>query len=382
MKNNIHNNIHGNIKHNVIKKFLLFAILFIISNTFICAAEEIELTEIKVNWINSLMEDGVVETVNNLNDNGEYEVHGHINTKNLEEGYYTAFIYDKLNSDWSSYDGFSFHIENNGEEIIDINFNIQGNNGINLRFNDRRTILIKNDNSSMIEKVMISNGIISIYPGFDGNVYIPFESLIDIDNDKRIYKDNYKDILSEINLWVIPITCKENIKINFRLSGFSVINLGEIKEKYVTNDFQIIGNNRMMIPTAGESMSKYDVNAGDNIVFQIPEYIENIYITKDGILNVNDSFNLNKIRICAGDGSICETKEIELYNSWFAGKLYNDGVNMSILKSNEMNPIILEDNIFLNNKLVLFFRVIIVFMFILFWILFLYWRNRFKNIKK
>lgn len=375
------NNIQKKLKQKILNIFLLLTIPFMSFSTAIYAAEEIELTEIKVNNIKSTMEDGISEVVNNLNDNGEHEVHGHINTENLEEGYYTAFIFDTLNSDWSSYDGFAFHIDNKGDEIIKINLNLQGKDGVNLKADNGQIILIKSDSSSMIEKVIVSDGAVGIYPGFDGNVYIPFVSLIEAQGDNTVYKDDYKSTLSEINLWGIPMTCEENIKTNFKLSGFSVINLGEIKGEYLTNDFEIMGSNRVMIPTAGESISKYEVNGKDNIVFQIPEYIDNVSITEDGVLKVKDSVDLQRIRICAGDGNIGETKEIELYNSWTVGKVYEDGVKVNILKSNEMYTILSQDNVFLNNKLILIFIIILASILILFWILFLYWRRRFKTRK-
>lgn len=350
------NNMHENLKQKIIKRFLLLTILFMVFSKPIYAVEEIELTEIKVNGIKITMESGVSKVINNLNDNGEHEVHGHINTENLEEGYYTAFIFDTLNSDWSSYDGFAFHIDNKDDEIIKININLQSKNGVNLIAEDGRIILIKSDSSSMIEKVTVCDGGISIYPGFDGNVYIPFVSLIAEDGDNPVYKDDYKSALTEINLWGIHMTCEEDIEANFKLSRFSVINSGEIKGEYLTNDFEITGSSRVMIPKNGETISKYEVNGKDNMFFEIPEHINNVSITKDGVLSIKDSADLKRIRICAGDGNISETKEIELYDSY-------------------------QDNKFLNNKFILSFIIIVASAFVLLWILFLYWRSRFKTRK-
>lgn len=350
------NNMHENLKQKIIKRFLLLTILFMVFSKPIYAVEEIELTEIKVNGIKVTMESGVSKVINNLNDNGEHEVHGHINTENLEEGYYTAFIFDTLNSDWSSYDGFAFHIDNKDDEIIKININLQSKNGVNLIAEDGKIILIKSDSSSMIEKVTVCDGGISIYPGFDGNVYIPFVSLIAEQGDNPVYKDDYKSALTEINLWGIHMTCEEDIEANFKLSRFSVINSGEIKGEYLTNDFEITGSSRVMIPKNGEAISKYEVNGKDNMFFEIPEHINNVSITKDGVLSIKDSVNLKRIRICAGDGNISETKEIELYDSY-------------------------QDNKFLNNKFILSFIIIVASAFVLLWILFLYWRSRFKTRK-
>ena len=92
------------------------------------------------------------------------------------------------------------------------------------------------------------------------------------------------------------------------------------------------------------------------MVFEIPEHINNVSITKDGVLSIKDSVNLKRIRICAGDGNISETKEIELYDSY-------------------------QDNKFLNNKFILSFIIIVASAFVLLWILFLYWRSRFKTRK-
>lgn len=360
--------------------FLLLYIVgwFAYSPVIAYSVEEISLMEINADKIQSTINEGIIEVSTNVNDNGESEINGNIDTRNLNSGYYTSFIFSTVNDDWRSYDGFAFHMNNNGESFLQLNLNLQSADGTKLSIPDEKIILIKNDDSSIIEKVSLSNGTFKVYGGFDGIIYIPFKSMGIADDygDAVINNDvDYLNSLESINLWGIPITCRENSEINFKMSRFSLINSGEIKDEYLTDNMKISGNSRIMIPTAGQSIGKYKVSDSQNAVFEMLDNIDYVDISNDGRLTIYDGAEPQHIRICAVDGNICTTKEVELYKSWTEGKTYDDGVSMQILKPEDMRVILSSDNIFLNKTFILFLKIFIILISLAFVGLFLHYRK-------
>lgn len=351
-----------------------FAYSPVIAHSF----EEISLTEINADKIESTINEGIIGISTNVNDNGESEIIGNIDTRNLNNGYYTSFIFSSVNEDWRSYDGFAFHMNNNGDNFLQLNLNLQSADGTKLSIPDEKIIIIKNDDSSIIEKVSLSNGTFEIYRGFDGIIYIPFKSMgISDDYGEAVINNDvdYLNSLASINLWGISMTCRENSQINFKMSRFSLINSGEIKDEYLTNNMKISGKSRIMIPTSGESIETYKVSDSENASFEMLDNIDYVDISNDGRLTIYDGAEPQQIRICAVDGNICTTKEIELYKSWTEGKTYDDGVSMQILKPEEVRVILSPDNIFLNRTFILLLRIFIILIASAFGGLFFYYRK-------
>lgn len=360
--------------------FLLFyiAAYFIFNPVKAISADKISLTEINAENIQSTINEGELKISTIINDNGEIEVNGNINTKKLDIGYYTSFIFSNLNEDWRAYDGFAFHMNNNGKNILQLNLNLQSADGTKLSIPDGEIVLIENDNSNIIERVSLSNGSFEVCSGFDGMIYIPFKSMSisddSLDNTKSIDVD-YMNSLSEINLWGIVMTCSEDVEINFKISRFSLINKGEIKDKYLMSNMEITGSSSIMIPTVGESIGQYSISGSNNAVFEILDDIDYVDISEDGRLVVYNGAQPQQIRICAIDGDIGTTKNVELYKSWNEGMTYEDGVSMQILNPEEMEVILSNDNIFLNKTFIWLLRIGITLVSVTFAWLFFYYRK-------
>lgn len=370
--------IKENLKIIVKGIFLLYIILSSILYTVTAYSEdEIQLTGINTGGIIGTTNGGIIDITDRVNDNGENEIHGNIDTSDLEHGYYTTFIFGSLNENWSGYDGFAFHMENKGDNLLQLNFNIENTDGIKLSIPDDKLILIKNDSRNIIERVILSNGTFEIYPGFDGIIYIPFKSLRIIDSSKNdlnyLGNDEYNSsLLSQVRLWGIPMTCMDNMQINFKLSRFSIINAAELKDEYLNDDIKIAGNDRVMIPTAGESIEDYSILDLSNASFEILDDIDYVHMSEDGRLIVYDKAEPQNIRICAVSGKLGVTKEVDLYKSWTSGVNYDDGISMQILKPEDMKVILEPDSLFMNKSFIAILRIVFVLVCVAFGGLFFY----------
>lgn len=363
--------------------FLIYIILnAILWNIPAYCEEEIQITEINTGGIFASTNGGTINLTDDINDNGEKEVNGIIDTSNLQSGYYTAFMYNNSSENWQGYEGFAFHMENKGDDLLQLNLNIESKNGGMLSIADGKAVLLKSDSMNIIERVILSNGAFEIYPGFDGLVYVPFKSLKSTDTVNTDYPGNEEynsDILAEIKLWGIPMTCMDNVQINFKLSRFSLINNNQIKNEYLKDDLKISGNDKVMISTTGESIADYSISNAGDISFKILDDIDYVHMSEDGRLIVYDKAEPQIIRICAVNGNFAVTKEVELYKSWTEGMNYEDGVSIQILNAEDMRMILHADNIFLNKIFLIILRITFILSSAALGGLFLYWRKIVKR---
>lgn len=342
-------------------KVIIPAVFFLLCNTTYAYAEEIKVTKFIPENISYTINKGQLDLNCNINDEGSYEIHGDMNTSGLEEGYYTSFIYENNNFNWSNYDGISFRIENMGEGSIDFNISILCRDEKRFTVSKENAVLIKRDNNSIIERTHLPYGAVNINKGFIGNVYIPFDSLTLQSEDNSINSEktamSLMDDRSNIISWGISITCRENESKHFKISDSALVDSNQNFNDYLNESSSIIGDSIITIPEVGEYIYSYEldnIKPGNESTFTISDNFDGIEISESGILTVKSNAEPQIITIDVlqkiGDNKLVgEAKTINLVRSWSHDQVYEDGVIMAIPNEDNYSMLVSSNNVFLNN---------------------------------
>ncbi|OOM77167.1 hypothetical protein CLPUN_24820 [Clostridium puniceum] len=360
------------INKEIIMLICIMVISFI-NSTYVYGLSDLEFTEFAPINMEKTANGAIVEV--NSNETYGYELDVNMSTKGLNEGYYTAYLYEDKSSDWSNYEAMSFHVSNNSDNPIRINMNIKkGEDKVFSPSNDN-IILIQKNNSEIIEKVKPSYGTVELPERFEGIIYIPFNSF-------REENGSFLDGTNKISSWGIIATLAENEERNFKLSRFNLINKGSKLETYFDSNSFIKGKSIVQIPIVGESISDYKIEGSNrNIQFKLDNDIDGITISENGRLTVTPDVVPQKIEISAVlDNSISEKIQIQLVTSWTLSAQEVDGTSKSIAKPDQIKEIINsnEKNILTNNVLINT-RIVIVFISIIFGGLYWSWNRKNKD---
>lgn len=321
-------------------------------------------------------------------DNNKSILSVNVNSKHLKKGYYTSNIYNDMYMNLDSYGMISFDIDNQSNDELRINFIIKQIDGTFLSVSNDKNVLIKKENSDLLEMVTPSYGTISISKGFKGSIYVPFNSLGKEGQDKqdKIYN------ISKILYWGIAQTTAENKEQSFSLSDFKLIKYNSQINQYGNLNFFIQGENQVQIPVVGESISQYkaeidDSNGkvnGDKISYKIETSKKGVSISKDGLLKLETGIKPEKIKIDAiiNDNNVYVSKEINLYKSWTLNAKEVDGTSKSIPKTNEVKRLIGSKYEFiLSDKFMNCIRVFVVMIICLSIGLYIFWNKEISKDK-
>lgn len=347
-------------------KFIIVLFLFLIFNLSFVYADEIKVTKFIPDNINYTINSGKLGLNCIINDEGSYEIHGDMNTNGLEQGYYTSFIYENNNFDWSNYDGISFYIENMGEGSIDFNISILCNDGSRFTVSKEKVMLIKRENSDIIERAHLPYGALNINKGFIGNIYIPFDSLT-LQNENKSTISLMKDF-SKVSSWGISITSRENETKHFKISDCALINSNQNFNDYIKESFSIIGDDTAVIPEAGEYIYSYKLDNPKLQIkseFNMSENYEDVEISKEGILTVGYNaepqiITINVLQEITNNRTVGEVKTINLVRSWNHDRTYEDGISMAIPNEQNYSIMVSINNIALNRKITIAVRIICI----------------------
>ena len=305
-----------------------------------------------------------------------------MSTKGLDKGYYTTYIYEDEKRDWSNYEAIAFDIENESDNAIRINLNIKQSDGTLVSTDDNNIVLKKSENGEVMEIIHPSYGAIEISKKFKGTIYVPFNSFSEKD---KINSEKMKTI-SKIASWGVVTILPENEEVAFVLSKFTLINKGSNMGKYFNTNFSIKGDELVDIPVAGESISDYKIESDNKenlnnttVKFQLKEPVDGITLNDSGRLTLTPDVEPQKIQICAIiDGSINQTKEVQLMNSWTLDATEIDGTRKSVPKAGEVSEIISNDNILMSKNALIGTRVVMALIAIIFGYIYVYWKKQKK----
>lgn len=227
-------------------------------------------------------------------------------TGGLSEGYYSSYIFQStesykngdsslspLASNWSSYEGVSFHIKNNSSKAK-INISLLDKSLGKLSVIDDNPVVLKEGATSLVSYVR--NNTISLPDDFDGIIYIPFSSMRDDD-------EKFKGVQS----FGITILNKENEETNIYIRDFSLFTSDDTLEMDKLIGIYIIGKTVITIPTAGSSIFQYSAKVRDlknnsidqKVSFYLKESIEGVELKNQGTLSLNNKAKPGSIRLYA-----------------------------------------------------------------------------------
>lgn len=267
-------------------------------------------------------------------DNCNYEFN--FDTENLDEGYYTAYLYSLGNTSWSKYAGICFYMKNEGSTEANININTKTGDEKILTVKDEDSIFIKEEGSSYLIRLHPQYGTVQIEAGFDGIVYIPFNSL---KNDKNI---------SNVDSWGLIVTSKENDKKTIVFGDFNFINSNSSLKKNFNSRYSLKGDMEVQIPTAGQSISDYEFiddktkinisDSGAKVKYFVDEDEKGISIDENGRLTVTSDAEEKTVKVYAYiNDEVIEEFRVQLFKSWTLSASEVDGTLKSIPKEGEIN---------------------------------------------
>ena len=291
-----------------LKLTLLFVVIF---SVIIYSNSTLAYAEISKGNFNSAMtkdlktwNDGSTINLNYDSSNG---VNIKASTMGLSEGYYSSYIFQStesyksgdynlapLTSNWSSYEGVSFHIENNGSSKAKINISLLDKSLGKLSVIDDNPVILKDGTASLISYVR--NNTISLPADFHGIIYIPFSSMSNDD-------ENFKEVQS----FGITILNKENEETNISIGDFSLLTTDDALEMNKIIGISIIGKTAITIPSAGSSIFQYSAKVRDlknndldkKVFFYLKEPVEGVEIESQGTLSLQNNAKPGSIRLYA-----------------------------------------------------------------------------------
>lgn len=358
--------------------FIFIIGLFLTNFTNVYAANSVDYVE--------FTSKNIKETTNGANvtlsSSGTDGLDINISTKGLDNGYYTTYLYENRNRDWSNYSAIGVNIDNESDEPLRLNLNIKRSDGKILSVADENVVFVKGENDDLIYNMEPSYGTIELPKKFNGTIYLPFSSFKQTESTNP-GKENG---ISKITSWGIFVVLKEDKEITVRISNCDLIPRNSELNKYFSYNFLVDGDDTVEIPVAGEGISYYKIKANNDentskekVNFKLIEPVGGVTMDDSGKLTLTSEVESQKIKIAAiMDGVAGSVKEVQLLKSWTVDAKEVDGTSKSIPKANEVSEIIDDNNIVMNNNILITVRVIIILITLGFGILYWYWKGKYR----
>jgi hypothetical protein len=243
--------------------------------------------------------DGANITKKSSGKGEDYQVAVLADTTDLEEEYYSVYIYDDTVRNIKSFDGISFDFKNENNVELKINFTLRINSKTNVSMTDASFAILESADDSVPEVIPITYGTISLPANFAGTIYIPFTQLYTLEGDGVS--------LSQIQSWGITTVMPKDQQIQFTIGNIAFLDGSVDCMKDSIYLITISGNNEITVPNTGSVIESYRVEAKDlesNIVdddttFYLKEGIEGVTISKNGELEIANNCVASEITIYA-----------------------------------------------------------------------------------
>ena len=233
-----------------------------------------------------------------MDKNGSIQIQ--TSTEGLKKGYYSAYIYELRNRDWSNYGALTFSIRNESEQTLPFNVVITRADQSSLTVADNRNVIVVPKATKEATLVHPTAGLIKLKPGFVGQIRIPFSSLMVQDKAKTAGLVK----LGKITGWGITTTTTENAKLNLRVGNIKPVSRKQAAAENELTTLQITGEERMVKPEAGESIAQYEVHSSSSkgiskTSFQLDSPVQGASITPDGLLTLQTAVQPKSLTIRA-----------------------------------------------------------------------------------
>ncbi|KOY18034.1 hypothetical protein [Paenibacillus xylanivorans] len=262
-------------------------------------------------------------------------------TQGLKKGYYSAYVYELQNRDWSGYGALTLSIRNESDRKLPLNIVLTRSDKLSLTVSDDRNVIVVEKSTGQAELVHPVSGLIELEPGFVGQIRIPFSSLMVQNKANTAGQVN----LSKVIGWGITTTTPENAKLSFRIGNIKPISR---KQAMVENDLttlQLTGDERVVKPVAGESVVQYNVQSSSeetpDVKYQLDSPVQGVSITPDGLLTLHTDVEAERATIRAiVNGKWNLTTTVMLDRSSAMNVQENDGTPRSIPDPSEVTKVL------------------------------------------
>ncbi|WP_405155267.1 hypothetical protein [Paenibacillus sp. FSL K6-0108] len=287
------------------KQLTIVASLAVLWNMFPIQAVQAEQLQLSGNTLHEWNNGAKVDT--SVDNKGSVQIK--TSTQGLEKGYYSAYVYELKNRDWSGYGALTFSIRNESDRKLPLNIVLTQSDKRSLTVSDDRNVIVVEKSTGQAELVQPVSGLIELEPGFVGQIRIPFSSLMV--KDKASTAGQVK--LGKVIGWGVTTTTPENAKLSFRIGNIKPLSKKQAVVENGLTTLQMTGDERVVKPVAGESIAQYAVKSSSeekpDVQFQLATPVQGVSITPDGLLTlhtdvdaeqatiralVNDKWNLTK----------------------------------------------------------------------------------------
>lgn len=326
---------------------------------------------------------GVNITVN-PNDNGD-SANIDVNSNKLKKGYYWSSIYKVVSEDWSNYGIVAFNVNNKSKGDLALNFVIQLGDRTSVNVSNNQVIMLKSENSSVVQRIRTSSGAFKIPEKFKGTVYIPFNSLGKQGADSQDKQYNVSNILS----WGLVTSMEQNQDQNFEISKLSLINKDDQLVQDAKMNFVLTGDSDVQIPVMGESIADYKIQSNDsslgtdkkNVKYKLETPVKGISINSNGRLTILPNVKVQNVKVLVFvKDNLCEVKSVRLFKSWTVLVKLPDDKKKSVPTLDSVPNLISGGyKFFLNENTILAIRIIFVLLVVGFGGFFIWWRKKYIN---
>jgi hypothetical protein len=225
-----------------------------------------------------------------LNRNDSLQIN--TSTQGLQKGYYSAYVYELQNRDWSGYSELRFSIRSDSDQTLPLNVVITRTDQSALTVADQRNVILIPKATKEPKLVHPVDGLIRLEPGFEGEVRVPFSSLMVRNHAATVGLVTPGKMLS----WGITMTTTENAQLNYRVGNIKLVPRKEATAENELSSVMIKGDERVVKPVAGESVETYTViglqpteskaSEMPEVHFQLAHPVQGVTITTGGLLTI------------------------------------------------------------------------------------------------
>ncbi|KAA8785155.1 hypothetical protein EC604_15020 [Paenibacillus amylolyticus] len=272
------------------QQWLLVAILTGLSSLYLTATVSAQPDQLQWSERSIKVWDNGPKVQSQLNRNGSLQIN--TSTQGLQKGYYSAYVYELQNRDWSGYSELRFSIRSDSDQTLPLNVVITRTDQSALTVADQRNVILIPKATKEPKLVHPVDGLIRLEPGFEGEVRVPFSSLMVRNHAATVGLVTPGKMLS----WGITMTTTENAQLNYRVGNIKLVPRKEATAENQLSSVMIKGDERVVKPVAGESVETYTViglqpteskaSEMPEVNFQLAHPVQGVTITTGGLLTI------------------------------------------------------------------------------------------------
>lgn len=222
-----------------------------------------------------------------MNEREELEVT--INTKSVDAGYYTSFLY--CEEDNKLKEGQTIALSLSTKKELSMNINLIDEKGTAYVGESETQLYLKEDGTDTFQRASIENGTFLVPKDFQGEVCIPVDGVV------------AKKELEKVTTLSFIFVEKEGQESFFVIKELQVLGKSDKVSLLAAKGYQIIGADNVVIPSVGESMYQYHIASKEGTLeeakIRLQEEAEGITLSADGFLTVSETAKPQTLHLIA-----------------------------------------------------------------------------------